>query len=49
MVNRSDYKDRIIDNKIKEYLEIAKAILIVGPKRCGKTWIEFIIPILKLV
>ncbi len=41
MINESDYKKRIIDNKIKEYLEIVKAILIVGPKWCGKTWTGF--------
>ena len=33
-----EYKSRIIDNKIKEYLKIFGAILIEGPKWCGKTW-----------
>ena len=34
----SDYKQRIIDNKVKLYLETFGAILIEGPKWCGKTW-----------
>ncbi len=37
-MNRENYKPRIIDNKIKRYLGIFGAILIEGPKWCGKTW-----------
>lgn len=37
-MNIKDYKTRLIDNKIKEYLNLAKAICIEGPKWCGKTW-----------
>lgn len=37
-MNIKDYKPRLIDNKIKEYLNLAKAICIEGPKWCGKTW-----------
>lgn len=37
-MNVLEYKSRIIDNKIKEYLKIFGAILIEGPKWCGKTW-----------
>lgn len=33
-----DYKERVIDHKIKLYLETFGAILIEGPKWCGKTW-----------
>ncbi len=33
-----DYKSRIIDNKINIYLETFGAILVEGPKWCGKTW-----------
>ncbi len=33
-----DYKQRIIDNKVNLYLETFGAILIEGPKWCGKTW-----------
>lgn len=33
-----DYKDRIIDAKVKVYLETFGAVLIEGPKWCGKTW-----------
>ena len=32
------YKERTIDNKVKLYLETFGAILIEGPKWCGKTW-----------
>lgn len=32
------YKDRIIDSKLKIYLESFGAVLIEGPKWCGKTW-----------
>ena len=37
MDNRN-YKKRIIDKTLKEYLEIFGALLIEGPKWCGKTW-----------
>ncbi len=33
-----DYKERIIDNKLNLYLETFGAVLIEGPKWCGKTW-----------
>ncbi len=33
-----DYKERIIDNKLDLYLETFGAVLIEGPKWCGKTW-----------
>ena len=33
-----NYKERIIDKIIKEYLSTFGAILIEGPKWCGKTW-----------
>lgn len=33
-----NYKDRIIDKKIDLYLETFGAILVEGPKWCGKTW-----------
>lgn len=33
-----NYKARIIDKKIKLYLETFGALLIEGPKWCGKTW-----------
>lgn len=33
-----DYKRRIIDEKLNLYLETFGAILIEGPKWCGKTW-----------
>ena len=37
-LKKSDYKERLIDKKINEYLKIFGAISIVGPKWCGKTW-----------
>lgn len=37
-MNNKDYKKRIIDETLKKYLEIFGALLIEGPKWCGKTW-----------
>lgn len=37
-MNKENYKPRLIDDKITEYLHLAKAICIEGPKWCGKTW-----------
>lgn len=37
-MNIKNYRHRIIDAKINEYLKIFGAILIEGPKWCGKTW-----------
>ena len=37
-MQKNEYLARIIDDKIDKYLSISKAILIVGPKWCGKTW-----------
>lgn len=34
----TNYKKRIIDSKLETYLRIFSAVLIEGPKRCGKTW-----------
>lgn len=36
--NDHDYKKRIIDKIVDEYLESSGAICIEGPKWCGKTW-----------
>ena len=33
-----NYKPRIIDNMIDEYLKTFGAVCIEGPKWCGKTW-----------
>jgi uncharacterized protein len=33
----SDYMNRIIDNELRDHLEAMGAVLIVGPKWCGKT------------
>ena len=32
------YKKRLVDKKIKEYLDVFGAVNIEGPKWCGKTW-----------
>lgn len=37
-LRRQEYIDRLVDKKIKEYLEIFGAVSIEGPKWCGKTW-----------
>ena len=37
-LTNKDYKERLIDKKIKKYLDIFGAISIQGPKWCGKTW-----------
>ncbi len=34
----NNYKKRIMDDKINEYLKLFGAICIEGPKYCGKTW-----------
>lgn len=37
-MNKENYTPRIIDNRIKEYLETFGAVCVEGPKWCGKTW-----------
>lgn len=37
-MQKKEYKNRLVDKKIEEYLEIFGAISIEGPKWCGKTW-----------
>ena len=37
-LRKEEYIDRLVDKKIKEYLEIFGAVSIEGPKWCGKTW-----------
>lgn len=38
IVDKKDYRNRVIDEIIETYLEISGAICIEGPKWCGKTW-----------
>ena len=38
LVDKSNYKKRIVDKQIEDYLKVAGAICIEGPKWCGKTW-----------
>lgn len=37
-MNIENYKPRIIDKKIEEYLQVVGAICVEGAKWCGKTW-----------
>lgn len=37
-MEESNYKKRLIDSKVKQYLETFGAVCIEGPKWCGKTW-----------
>lgn len=37
-MNKNEYKPRIIDKKIEEYLSVFGAVCIEGAKWCGKTW-----------
>ncbi len=38
LITPSEYKPRLIDKTVEEYLESCGAICIEGPKWCGKTW-----------
>ena len=37
-MDKQNYKPRIIDARVKEYLSAFGAVCIEGPKWCGKTW-----------
>lgn len=37
-MSKNDYKPRIVDKRVEEYLQTFGAICIEGPKWCGKTW-----------
>lgn len=37
-LSKEGYQKRLIDNKLHRYLEVFGAVLIEGPKWCGKTW-----------
>jgi len=37
-MNKNEYRPRIIDKQIEEYLPAFGALCIEGPKWCGKTW-----------
>lgn len=36
--NSKNYLPRLVDDKVKKYLEVFGAVSIEGPKWCGKTW-----------
>ena len=37
-MENSNYKDRLVDDLVELYLKTFKAVQLVGPKWCGKTW-----------
>ncbi len=37
-MNNENYRPRLVDNRIKEMLQIFGAVCVEGPKWCGKTW-----------
>ena len=37
-LTEKNYKKRLVDKKISDYLEVFGAVSIEGPKWCGKTW-----------
>lgn len=37
-MENTKYRNRVIDSKIRNYLEVFGAVCIEGPKWCGKTW-----------
>lgn len=37
-MEKKDYKKRVIDNKVEQFLTAFGAVCIEGPKWCGKTW-----------
>lgn len=37
-MEKKNYKPRLIDNLVEEYLKTFGALCIEGPKWCGKTW-----------
>lgn len=37
-MRRDDYRPRLVDRQVEEYLTAMGAVVIEGPKWCGKTW-----------
>lgn len=38
IVDKNEYKRRVVDSAVETYLKISGAVCIEGPKWCGKTW-----------
>lgn len=36
--DKKQYKSRMVDGLVEEYLKVGGAVCIEGPKWCGKTW-----------
>ena len=37
-INEKEYRKRLIEKKLEDYLSVFGAVSIEGPKWCGKTW-----------
>lgn len=37
-MDKQNYKPRILDRQVEEYLSAFDAVCVEGPKWCGKTW-----------
>ena len=37
-INEKEYRKRLIEKKLEDYLSVFGAVSIEGPKGCGKTW-----------
>ena len=37
-LKNKEYKERLVDKKVSDYLSVFGAVSIEGPKWCGKTW-----------
>ena len=37
-MERKDYKPRLIDKRLNDFLTAASSVVVEGPKWCGKTW-----------
>lgn len=40
IMENKNYRKRIMDKKLEEYLRLFGAVVIEGPKYCGKTWLS---------
>ena len=39
-ISDADYRPRLIDGKLRDFLKTFGAVCVEGPKWCGKTWIS---------
>lgn len=38
MIDKNEYRERLVEKKLEDYLSVFGAVSIEGPKWCGKTW-----------